>query len=47
MTDNVSIGDYVLTGGEASGACRDGHDLETGAGVLNNGMSAVKEIILG
>lgn len=31
VTDNVSIGDYVLTGGELPALGRDGHDLETGA----------------
>ncbi len=43
VTDNVSIGDYVLTGGELPALVVMGTISRLVPGVLNNGMSAVKE----
>ena len=43
MTDNVSIGDYVLTGGELPALVVMDTISRLVPGVLNNGMSAVKE----
>ena len=43
VTDNVSIGDYVLTGGELPALVVMDTISRLVPGVLNNGMSAVKE----
>lgn len=43
VTDNVSIGDYVLTGGELPSLVVMDTISRLVPGVLNNGMSAVKE----
>ena len=43
VTDNVSIGDYVLTGGELPALVVMDTMSRLVPGVLNNGMSAVKE----
>ena len=43
VTDNVSIGDYVLTGGELPAMVMMDTISRLVPGVLNNGMSAVKE----
>lgn len=43
VTDNISIGDYVLTGGELPALVVMDTISRLVPGVLNNGMSAVKE----